>query len=555
MRDPPPIATTSRRDRAPLCAAALVVLVVIVFANGLSGAFVLDDEAAVLGDVSATTIGRPLLSLSFAVNRALFGASPAGFHAVNVAIHAAAALVLFDVVRRTLAARAADGATPLAFAVAAIWALHPLQTESVTYVCQRAESLAGLLILLTVWAAQRGATSARPARWHALAVAAAAAGVATKETAVVAPVLVLLHDRTFGAGSFRGALRRRPRLYAGLAATWLPLAALVVSSAGRRGSAGFDAGVSPAAYAATQPGAILEYLRLALWPDPLVLDRGARVAQDAAEIAPAALAVAALLGVTVWALAWRPSLGFLGAVFFVALAPTTSFVPLATQTVAEHRMYLPLAAVATLAVLAAHAATRAAPRLRPALLAAPAAALCAVTVARNAEYASPRTLWEQCVAFDASNVRAQMNLGLAAARDGDLAEGIACLDRAAAADPANAYVRLVRGNLLHEAGRTDEAIADYTAAASSAPRAPRALTSRATVLLSQGRTDLALRDLDVVVARAPGYAPAYRARAAVHLVRDEFEVAWSDVESARRLGDPPSGAFLERLARASGRNP
>jgi tetratricopeptide (TPR) repeat protein len=554
MHDPPSSASASR-DRAPLCAAALLVLVVLAFANGLSGAFVLDDEAAISGDVSATTIGRPLLSLSFAMNRALFGASPAGFHAVNIAIHAAAALVLFDLVRRTLATRAGNGATPLAFAVAAIWALHPLQTESVTYVCQRAESLAGLCILVTVWAAERGAASARPARWHALAIAAAALGVATKETAVVAPVLVLLHDRTFGAGSFREALRRRPRLYAGLAATWLLLAALVVSSAGRRGSAGFDAGVSPAAYAATQPGAILAYLRLAVWPGPLVLDRGAHVAQGAADIVPAALVVAALLGVTVWALLRRPSLGFLGAVFFVTLAPTSSFVPLATQTSAEHRMYLPLAAVATLAVFGVHAATRGTPRLRPALLAASAAALCAVTFARNADYASPHGLWEQCVAFDAANVRAQMNLGLAAAKDGELAEGIACLDRAAAADPANAYVRLVRGNLLHEAGRTEEAIADYTAAASSAPRAPRALTSRATVLLAQGRTELALRDLDVVVARAPGYAPAYRARAAVHLARDEFEIAWSDVESARRLGDPPSPVFIGRLARASGRTP
>lgn len=552
MQDPPPSARPSR-DRAPLCAAALLVLTVLAFANGLSGAFVLDDAAAVSGGDSATTIGRPLLALSFALNRALTGTGPAGFHVVNVAIHAAAALVLFDLVRRTLSPRVAGGATAFAFAVAAVWALHPLQTESVTYVCQRAESLAALFVLVTVWAAQRALASPRPARWHALAVAAAALGVATKETAVVAPVLVLLHDRTFGAGAFGGALRRRPRLYAGLAATWIALAVLVATSDGRRGSAGFDAGISPAAYAATQPGAILTYLRLAIWPDPLVLDRGAHIERTAAEIVPAACVVAALLAVTIWALLRRPALGFLGAAFFVALAPTSTFVPLATQTAAEHRMYLPLAAIAALAVCAAHAATRGAPRVRSGLAAAAIAALGATTIARNADYASPRTLWEQCVAFDADNVRAQMNLGLALARQGDVAGGIARLDRAAAADPANAYVRLVRGNLLNEAGRSDDAIADYTLAAASEPRAARALTSRAAVLLAQGRTEPALRDLDAVVARTPDYADAYRARAAVHLACGEFDAAWSDVASARQLGHAPSDEFVDRLARASGR--
>jgi len=71
---------------------------------------------------------------------------------LNLAIHALAALALFGVVRRTLPVRtarceiAAD-TTPLAVALAALWMLHPLQTESVTYIAQRAESLAGLCLL------------------------------------------------------------------------------------------------------------------------------------------------------------------------------------------------------------------------------------------------------------------------------------------------------------------------------------------------------------------------------------------------------------------------
>ena len=99
--------------------------------------------------------------------------------------------------------------------------------------------------------------------------------MATKEVMVTAPVLVLLYDRTFVAGSFREAWRRRRWLHLGLAATWLPLAGLVASTGWNRGgSAGFNVGVAPWAYWLTQFEAITRYLRLAVWPHPLVFDYG-----------------------------------------------------------------------------------------------------------------------------------------------------------------------------------------------------------------------------------------------------------------------------------------
>lgn len=515
-----------------------------------------------LAGSNATTIARPVVNLSLALNYALGGTDVRGYHVVNAVVHLAAGLLCFGVVRRTLTEpkvpeRLSRAATGLAFAIASIWTLHPLQTESVTYVCQRAESLTGLLLFATLWCSLRGARSPRPGAWSAAAVAACALGMATKEVMAAAPLVVLLHDRTFLAGSFGGALRARRGLYAGLAATWLLLAALVASSAGRAGSAGFDAGMSVGQYAATQPRAVVEYLRLAAWPDPLVLDRGARTAATAAEIVPFAAIVAVLVGATVWALVRRPALGFLGAWFFAILAPTSSFVPLATQTVAEHRMYLPLAGIVALGVVAAFELTSrlAAPdAARRAVLVAVLAALGWRTHVRNLEYAEPRTIWEQAVAHDPGNVRAQMNLGLVLARDGDLPGALARLDLAVAADPGNGFARILRGNLLHEAGRLDDAVADYTSAAASPQRAPAALTNRALVLAEQGRTDLALRDLDAAIARAPDHAAAFVARAAVRLGRREFDAAWDDVAAAERLGRAPSAAFLDRLRRESGRS-
>jgi tetratricopeptide (TPR) repeat protein len=553
-------ASAPARPWTKTAAFAVVVLGVVAYGNSVRGAFLLDDAAsiadnasirrlgdlrAVLCDMPASTSARPVVNLSFALNYAAGGVDVVGYHLVNVAIHLLAALALYGVVRRTLelVPRFADASTALAFGVAAVWIVHPLQTESVTYVCQRAESLAGLFLLLTVYCAMR--------EWTVAAVAACALGMATKETMVVAPVLVLLHDRTFVAGSFREAWRRRRGLYVGLATTWIVLAALMAASKGRGESAGFDYGMSAWEYARTQPGVIVEYLRLCVWPHPLLLDRGAHVATTAAEIVPYAVGIAAFVGATAWALVRRPALGFLGAWFFVALAPTSSFVPLVTQTAAEHRMYHALAAVVALGVVACHAAS---PRAFCVVLAATLVALTWATHARNATYASPYAMWKDAVERDPSNVRAQMNFGLELARRGDVGAGIEHLDVAVRLDPGNAYVHLLRGNLLHEAGETDAALADYAEAVKSPRRAPTALVNRAVIFLEQGEIDLAMRALNSAIKRAPDEAVAYVARANAHLAKAEYDAAWTDVKTARRLGRPPSQDLVDRLTSESGRS-
>jgi hypothetical protein len=134
----------------------------VAYANSWRGVFIFDDQQSIgdnptiqhltaLGTVlsppgdGATVQGRPVLNLSFAVNYAMGGLNVIGYHAVNLAIHLGACLALFGLVRRTVKS---DG---IAFSVALLWAVHPLQTESVTYIVQRAESLASLFYLLTLY--------------------------------------------------------------------------------------------------------------------------------------------------------------------------------------------------------------------------------------------------------------------------------------------------------------------------------------------------------------------------------------------------------------------
>jgi hypothetical protein len=164
-----------------------------------------------------------------------------------------------------------------------------------------------------------------------------------KEVMVTAPLVVLLYDRTFVAGGFSAAWRQRRTYYVG-PRRHLAVARVdhVRAGAGPGVGAGFGLGVSWWTYLLKQSEAILLYLKLSFWPHPLVLDYGTAVVHSVADVWWQAIVVLALLGLTIWALVRKPVAGFLGAWFFVILAPSSSVVPILTQTMAEHRMYLPL---------------------------------------------------------------------------------------------------------------------------------------------------------------------------------------------------------------------
>jgi hypothetical protein len=233
-----PESTAATPRHHTLWVAALVfLLTAAVFATGLGGAFIFDDEPSIINNrsirdlhhlaetftspVDSTTRGRPLANFTLALNYAISGLAPWSYHVGNIVIHALAALVLFGVMRRTLVLpmlrpRFAGAELGLACTIAALWALHPLQTESVTYVVQRVEALAGLAYLLTLLCFIRSVDSPRPARWQLAAVVACFMGAACKEIVVSAPLFILLFDRTLVTGTFRESLRQRRGLYAGL---------------------------------------------------------------------------------------------------------------------------------------------------------------------------------------------------------------------------------------------------------------------------------------------------------------------------------------------------
>jgi hypothetical protein len=493
------------------------------YANSLAVPLLFDDDSSIatndslrhLGAVfwppGGTTVGgRPFLNLTLALDYAVSGTGVWSYHATNVAIHLLAGLTLYGLVRRTLAPRAAGAAAGIAFCAALLWMLHPLQTESVTYVIQRAESLMGLLYLLTLYCFRRGAEARGRAasRWFALAATACLLGMATKEVMVSAPLVVFLYDRTFLAGTFREAWRRRQSAYWSLAATWLLLAGLVVLNHGRGGTAGFSGRLPVARYALTQFVAIVHYLRLCFWPHPLVFSYGSTLVLAPGRIGLAAAAVAGLLAATGWALVRRPALGFLGFGFFAILAPSSSVVPIATETMAEQRMYLPLAAVAVLVAIGIH---RGAGRWALPCCLVLAAALGGATLQRNRDYANPLRLWGETVAECPDNFFARYDYGSELAKiPGRSAEAIAQFEAAIRLNPDLAEAHFYLASLLQqEPGRLPEAAAHYEEVLRLSPDDFKAHTNLGNILVLQGKAPEAIAHYRAALRLNPNLAEVH----------------------------------------------
>src|SRR5262245_19359527 len=175
---------------------------------------------------SAGNVARPLVGLSLAISYAMSGLEVWSYHLFSVCVHVLASLALYGVVRRTLetpqmAERFGSASKGLALAVSILWLVHPLQTESVTYIVQRAEAMVALFYLVTLYCVIRGTTSSSPWRWYCAAIACSAAGMSTKPVMATAPLLILAWDAIFSSESVTQILKRRGAVYAGLAMTWI----------------------------------------------------------------------------------------------------------------------------------------------------------------------------------------------------------------------------------------------------------------------------------------------------------------------------------------------
>ena len=532
MNTRPGPAELSERARRWAAAALIMVVALAAYADSFLGAFQFDDFPAILDNATlrqlwpltvplcppsggVTVSGRPILNLSLAVNHALSGYDPWSYHALNLLIHIAAALTLFGLVRRTLARRAARRPDLSALTVALIWSVHPLATEAVTYIVQRAESLMALFYLLTLYCFVRSIDepgSRRSAGWKTLGVLCCWLGMGTKEVMVSAPVAVLLYDRVFVAGGWRRAWQAGRAFYSALAASWVLLVGLVATTGWNR-SGTFGTGVAWVPYWLSQGEAVARYAGLALWPHSLTFDYGPPTASMSLALVLVAVVLTALAITAVACMRGRPW-SFLAGGFFLVLAPT-SVMPGFLQFAAEHRMYLPLAAVVTAVVLAVQAIT---PRSGVpeahwrkgllALLVLVVVGLGTATALRNRVYADDLSLWMDTAAKKPLSALAQANAGKALLDRGRTSEAMSCCFEAVRLDPTKALARFNLGFAYEAAQRWSEALGEFAAAARINPKLGQAQFRAGRLLVRLGRGPEAERFLRAALDDDPGFAEA-----------------------------------------------
>ena len=499
--------------RGLILAAAVWIVVLLTWRAALKADFVFDDVVRIMGEERlivapwdswrAMVAGqRPLVQLSLGMNHYLGGLDPRGYHAFNMLVHATGAAIACLValcciqwlrIRKSVQ-MTQNAAYFCAFSIALLWSLHPLQTAAATYVIQRAESMAGLFTLTAVlclcgaarWSHAPVACArqrVRVAAWGVAVVGCCLLAMAAKPTAASTPALLLAIDVFVVAGSFRAALRARWFLHAALWATTLVLIPLGVvrglfaSAAGNAGAGLRVAKMTPWDYACLQVRAVGLYMGEVVCPWLMSIDHGPEelVANWTVVVGAATLtAIAVIAAFAVVRGAWW---GILPIFFALALAPTSSFVPLA-DVAADHRMYLPLYAVmaAAVAISAAMcsrarrhsvaAGTRASVVMMALLLIVVAAEAFATSL-RNQEYADPLVLWGQVIERRPTHVRARINRAGILMQLGRDDEAQADLDVAAEWRPQDPLLRLHWGILELHRGHAAAALELFTLAAPS----------------------------------------------------------------------------------------
>lgn len=408
----------------------------------------------------------------------------------------------------------------LALIIAVLWTVHPLQTQSVTYLYQRFESLMGLFYLLTLFCFIRAQRSSRARWWYASSAACCLLAVGTKEIAITAPLVILWYDRAYVAGSCREIWQTRRWYYLTFVAAFGLLTVIMAThwSFYPGGGVIVVKNLSAWEYARSQSGVILHYLRLCFWPQGQCIDYGWPVARTTIDLVPPLLVVALLIGATGWCVFRRPEAGFLGAWFFLILAPTSSVVPI-RDLAFEHRMYLPLAAVIVAAVVGTYSIFERLPfvrrlpakrrlRLQLACAAAVVAVLGHATYARNQIYASHVALWTDVVSKSPDNARGHYNLAHALETEGNRRAARYHYERAVALAPDDATAHTNLGNLLAET-EPETAIAHYGLALAINPQLAEVHDNLAGVLARCGRREETILHCRKALEISPAYAPAH----------------------------------------------
>ncbi|WKZ31659.1 MAG: tetratricopeptide repeat protein [Thermodesulfobacteriota bacterium] len=490
--------TSSGRTRVAILLAVALILSVLAYSNTFTGEFQFDDDGTVAENPYVTDIGnfrglhlksfvdgiRPVATFTFAVNYYFWGLDVLPYHLTNFAVHAVCGLLVFYLAFLTARSPGLlydeSRARFIALLTSAIFLLHPVQTESVSYVSQRYESIASLFYLASLIAFVKGRQAAgAPGRYvlYALSIASGILALGSKQFAVTLPLVIILYDFYFL--SERPSFKRMagPLVFLALAA----VAGFIIVKGLKGTDAGFSVqGVTPWEYLLTQFRAVVTYIRLLFLPAWQNLDYDFRISRSLLEI-DTLLSFLFLLSLFVSAIFLfrrRRAASFFILWFFIVLAPTSSIIPI-VDPIFEHRVYLASAGLFFIfsdvlwAALSRAAQGMGRPARGGTLAISGALALMLVlsglTYERNKVWRTKLSMWLDVAAKSPMKSRPHNNLGNCYMLLDRPFEAIEEYKKAIALDPGNieAYYNISLN--LEKTGRLDQAAHYYDIFSNNAP--------------------------------------------------------------------------------------
>jgi len=466
---------------------------------------------------------RPLANITFAINYLFDGYDTTGYHILNIAIHIANGILLFVFLLSTLKLSGLKcdrtQCAAIAFLAAMLWFTNPLHTQSVTYIVQRANSMAAFFYLLAFCLYIQGRRSGNNLRqswpWYLGTFLAWVLSLGCKQNTVVLPLFILLYEWLFFQASNPYWLRRRIWIIAGVFVILLIVALLLL------GKNPLDRLTNLYAFSRdrftygqrilTQPRVIVHYLSLFVFPNPdrLNIDYdyplSTSLVSPSTTLASLVLIVIALV-IACWGVRKYRLLSFSIFWYLGNLLIESSVIPL--DIIFEHRTYLPTMLVPLMPAVWTFALIRK-KKLAVGLLLLPALLFSFWTYERNKIWHDRITFWQDCVNKSPNKARPRFSLGAAFAESGAYEKAMAQYRKAVAIDPEYGEVYNNIGNIYARRGAYSEAETLYRKAIELQPAYGMPYYNLAVALMDQKKYDEARAYLEKARHLDPGFVEIY----------------------------------------------
>ena len=529
------------RWRAWLFVLILAAATIFAYRPAWHGGFLWDDDAYVTNNelltapdglhriwfsLDAPSQYFPLVYTTFRIEHALWGLNPSGYHWVNILLHVANALLVWRLLARL--------SVPGAWLAGAIFALHPVQVESVAWITERKNVLMGFFFLLTLlaWVVFVDERTKRPWRFYGLALVLYGLALSAKSTACTLPAALLLilwlQNKQI---NWRRIFQTVPfflfGLGMGLVAVWWERY--------HQGTRGALFALGPIERILIASRAVWFYLGKLIWPSTLTF------IYPRWTISPThvldyvwLLAAVGLCAAICFARRYVGRGVEVATVFFVAtLSPVLGLIMLYTfryTFVADHYQYL--ASIGPIALVSAGVASLAGTLERSRLLifgtaVAMVATLAVLTWRQSAMYADIEALWRTTLARNPACWMAHNNLGIVLSQKGEIDEAITHYRTTLEMQPGFSDANYNLGNALLQKGEIDEAILHCQKAAMVQPFDPDAQVALGNALFQKGLVDDAIVHYEKALALRPYYVIAHYSLSTALLRKGEPDAAIS----------------------------